>query len=393
MTMTRTALAALITLAAAFSAAAQSAPPEPPYRLVPANSIAANTHLILTVPLADRNGIDALADALEATYHVTLTAEWPLSAIGVHCLVMDVDRNTDVDRLMADLGADPRIRTVQRVQDFDTFETPYSDPYYPAQYALAEINAGPAQKISKGAGVKVAVVDSAIDGSHPDLAGRLASFHNFVDTQPADTLAEAHGTAMAGIIAADAANATGIVGVAPEANLSEFRACWQSLGGPGHCNSFSLARALNFAIVNDFDIINMSLGGPADPLLEELVQSAIGKGVVVIAAWGDGKTPAFPASGPGVIAAGKSSEEGIPAPAVDVISTAPHDDYRYVSGSSVATAHVTGVAALLLAARPGLDPREVKEALEAGVTTRDGTPMLDACKALHSVMPDAPVCE
>ncbi|MGR6466462.1 S8 family peptidase [Rhizobium sp. PAMB 3182] len=393
MTMIRTTLAAILTVTSAFGAAAQSAPPEMPYRLVPANSIVANTHLILTVPLADRSGIDALADALEAQFHVTLTAEWPLSSIGVHCLVMDIDRNTDVDRLMADLSADPRIRTVQRVQDFDTFETPYSDPYFPAQYALTEINAAPAQRISKGAGVKVAVVDSAIDGTHPDLAGRLASFHNFVDAQPADGLAEAHGTAMAGIIAADATNATGIVGVAPEAQLSAFRACWQAQGSPGHCNSFSLARALNFAIVNDFDIINMSLGGPADPLLEELVQSAIGKGVVVVAAWGDGKTPAFPASGPGVIAAGKSTSEGIPAPAVDVISTAPHDEYRYVSGSSVATAHVTGVAALLLAANPGLSPQAVKQALEAGVTTRDGAPMLDACKVLASVMTEAPACE
>jgi subtilisin family serine protease len=149
---------------------------------------------------------------------------------------------------------------------------------------------------------------------------------------------------------------------------------------------------LNFAILNTVDVINMSLGGPPDPLLEELLDRAVDQGIIVIAAWGEGKTPTFPASVSGVIAAGRTSNApkgSIPAPSEDVISLAPQNEYRYVSGSSVATAHVAGVVALLLSAHPGLTAERVAKALQSAVGVEDGIPMLDACRALNALGTDS----
>nr|WP_245224235.1 S8 family serine peptidase [Rhizobium halophytocola] len=271
------------------------------------------------------------------------------------------------------------------MQDFNTFASSKSARHFPVQQALVQLNAVAAQRISKGANVKVAIVDSAIDGTHPDLSGRVEALRDFVDDDRQGK-GEAHGTAIAGIIGADATNATGMVGVAPDAELVGLRACWQAKGKAGHCNSFSLARALNFAILNHFDVINMSLGGPPDLLLGELIHAAIDSGAVVVAAWGEGDKAAFPASVPGVIAAGRSADTAIPAPSVDVLSTAPHNHYNYVSGSSVAAAHVSGVVALLLAAHPGLHANDVAKTLHAAVEARHGKPMLDACQALDAVV-------
>nr|WP_320142351.1 S8 family serine peptidase [uncultured Cohaesibacter sp.] len=379
--MRRTTLAAIILLAIGLASPAGAQ--TQPFLLKPANTIASKSHLILTVPLADRKRIDEIASKIVSRFGLTLTAEWPLKSINVHCFVVKASQETDMDSLIARLQADEQIRTVQRMQDFNTLESRYSDPLFPIQTALAQINAVAAQRYSTGYGVKIAVVDSSIDASHPDLSGRLTAPKDFVgDGQT--VVAEEHGTAIAGIIAADVANATGIVGVAPKAQLTSLRACWQAPNMPGECNSFSLARALNFALLNGYDVINLSLGGPKDPLLEELIKAAIQKNIVVVAAWGEKEEASFPASVSGVIAAGGPTKASIPAPSVDVISTAPHNDYRYVSGSSVAAAHISGILALLLELHPGLPAKTLAHVLHASVKKRDGDPMIDACAVLLS---------
>ena len=359
------------------------------WRLSDADQIVSGDYLILTVPMADDDRLSEIAEEVEARYGVQLAAEWPLRSIAAHCLVLDVRAHGDVEGLIARMRADRTIRTVQRMQEFDVFEDPrselrYDDPLFPFQRALVQLNAENAHNRSIGSGIRIGVVDSGIDRAHPDLSGRLADNRDFVNQRGTDR-AEAHGTAMAGVIAAAAANATGIVGVAPGAELVGLRACWQNADTPGRCSSFSLARSLNFAIINGIEVLNLSLGGPPDPLLEELVRDAIAKGIVVVAAWGKAEAPSFPASVPGVIAAGGPRTSGVPAPAIDVISTAPDSSYSYVSGSSVAAAHVSGVVALLLASRRDLTPGDILRALERGRSEQDGRPVLDACRALKSV--------
>jgi subtilisin family serine protease len=98
------------------------------------------------------------------------------------------------------------------------------------------------RKAATGRKVTVAVVDSGIESNHPDLAGQVAVEENFVDGQK--YVAELHGTAVAGVIAARAGNGVGIEGVAPDARLLALRACWQA-GSATRCNSFTLAKAIN----------------------------------------------------------------------------------------------------------------------------------------------------
>lgn len=352
--------------------------------LVDANLISSETYLILTVPADDPAALSTLAAAISAQFGVPLAAEWPLASIDVHCLVLDASGQPDIDDLINRLEADDRIRTAQRIRDFDVSEVPYADPLFPLQWSLDHMNAAEAHLVSTGLGVKVGVVDSAIDSTHPDLTDSVIDTRDFVRKSPGSA-AEAHGTAVAGIIAADSTNAMGMVGMAPAAKLVGLRACWQPAGQSGRCNSFSLARALNFAILNEFDVLNLSLGGPTDPLIEELLTTAIDAGIIVVAASGETDTLAFPASLPGVIAAGAAVSGRIPAPTEDVISTAPHNSFRYVDGSSIAAAHISGVAALLLAQQPDLSSTQITDALNAAVNLGDDVPIVDACKALKTI--------
>lgn len=360
--------------------------------LVDADQILSDQFLILTVPLDGPENLAAVAEAIEAKFGVPLTAEWPLRAIAVHCLIFDASEHPNIEALIANMRADTRIRTVQSMQKFGVSELPFhADPLFSLQWSLDHMNASQAHQVSMGLGVKVGVVDSAIDRTHPDLIDQLFDTRDFVNTPPSD-VAEAHGTAVAGIIAADAKNGVGMVGIAPEAALIGLRACWEAQGQSGQCSSFSLARALNFAILNDVDVLNLSVGGPFDPLIEELLTAAMEAGLIVVAASGETAETVFPASIDGVIAAGGEGADRVPAPMVDVISTAPGNRHRYVSGSSISTAHVSGVIALMLSRRADLTSAEVSQALVGGVALRNDVPLLDACKALNAIGDPAILC-
>ena len=375
----------VMTLAAVHPAQAQD------WQLVDADLINDDTYLILTVPQDEPAELANVTAQIEAQFGVLFTAEWPLQSIAVHCLIFDASAVANVEAVIADMQADARIRTAQRMQSFQVSETIYPDSLFPLQWSLDSMNASKAHLFSTGSGVKIGVIDSAIDITHPDLAGQVIDKRDFVTTSPSRP-GEAHGTAVAGIIAADATNSAGIVGMAPAASLVGLRACWQAEGEAGKCNSFSLARALNFAILNDIDVINLSVGGPADPLIEELVLTAIDDGMIIVAASGEAETMAFPASVPGVIAAGAAAVGRVPAPMIDVITTAPNSVHRYVSGSSVAAAHVSGVVALMLAQQADLTSDDVKGALMSAVTSDGDVAMLDACKALQAVGDPTKAC-
>ncbi|MEL6409154.1 MAG: S8 family serine peptidase [Pseudomonadota bacterium] len=364
----------------------------PEWNLVDANNLRGDTYLILTVPDDDPAALALIAKDISRDYDVPLAAEWPLKAIGVHCFVFDASKVPDIQALIDAMEKDSRIRTAQRIQDFTTTEAFYTDPLYPLQNALNEINVAKAHQISLGEGIRIGVVDSAIDVTHKDLKDRMDSAHDFVAAGPSRP-AEEHGTAVAGVIAASAGNAVGIVGVAPEARLLGLRACWQAAGQIGRCNSFSLARAINFAILNDVDVLNLSIGGTEDPLLRELIEAALAKEMIVIAASGEGRNRnAFPASMSGVIAAGLGRSDRIPAPMRDVITTAPGERHRFASGSSIATAHVTGIVALLLAENSSLSRTDVGQALSDAVDIKNETRVLDACSALTAIGADTTAC-
>jgi subtilisin family serine protease len=228
-----------------------------------------------------------------------------------------------------------------------------------------------AHRINSGDDVLVAVIDSKIDTTHPDLAGVFAGEYDAVGAAGA---AHAHGTAMAGAIAAH----TKLVGVAPKVKLLAVRT-FSGSGEAAQSTTFNILKGLDWAASKNARIVNMSFAGPADSLLEEMLAKANARGMILIAAVGNAgpnSPPLYPAADAHVIGvtatdandklmpqANRGPQVALAAPGVEILAAAPDGAYQVTSGTSVAAAHATGVAALLLAAKPKLTPAQVRSDL------------------------------
>jgi subtilisin family serine protease len=331
--------------------------------------------------------------ALAREYGLLEVASWPIATLGVHCLVYGLPAGADAARLQAALGRDRRVESVQPLQSFATEGEGYNDPYAKLQQNVTTLAIPAAQAAGRGgSGVSVALIDTGADVGHPDLRPRAASIRNFVNADAAEFRSDAHGTAVMGVIGAVPNNGLGMVGVAPGVGLTVYKACWRALAGAtgSVCNTFTLAQALAAAIDAHADIINLSLGGPSDPLLTRLVQQGQAGGAIVVGAMPrDGLRRGFPVDIQDVIAvdvaeAGRSLPGVIHAPGRDILSLAPDGHYDFYSGSSLATAEVTGIIALLRSARPGLSARDAQKLLSDSAA--GGTAVPDACQALAQLV-------
>jgi thermitase len=266
-----------------------------------------------------------------------------------------------------------------------------------ATWGLAAIRAEAAWDVTAGdPGIVVAVIDTGIDMSHPDLAANVdrAGARNLVEAgQPPDD-DFGHGTHVAGIVAAVGDNGQGGCGVAWRGRVLPIRV----LGVDGTGTTWNTVAALDYAVSRQAAVANLSLGSPDySPLEADAVQRAVQAGTVVVAAAGneagDGNYLEYPASYPGVISVGAvgpdlrravfsnfNSWVTLAAPGVDVFSTiptrlSPGVPYGYLSGTSMAAPMVAGAAALLLTQNPGWTPAQVTERLRR--TARDLTPTGD----------------
>jgi major intracellular serine protease len=213
----------------------------------------------------------------------------------------------------------------------------------------------------EGEGVVVAVIDTGVDYYHPDLMGRILGGKDF--TGKGDYMdGNGHGTHVAGTIAASNTG-TGIIGVAPKAKILALKALDDN--GEGYMDW--TVQAIRYAITQDVDVINMSLGGPHTLSLRRAVQEAVNAGIIVVAAAGnegDGNDQteelSYPGAYPEVIQVGAvgyngalayfsntNKEVDILAPGEDILSTYPGGKYARLDGTSMATPHVAGAAALL----------------------------------------------
>ena len=240
-----------------------------------------------------------------------------------------------------------------------------------AQYVVQKLHLVEAHRINSGDDVLVAVIDSKIDTTHPDLAGVFAGEYDAVGAAGA---AHAHGTAMAGAIAAH----TKLVGVAPKVKLLAVRT-FSGSGEAAQSTTFNILKGLDWAASKNARIVNMSFAGPADSLLEEMLAKANARGMILIAAVGNAgpnSPPLYPAADAHVIGvtatdandklmpqANRGPQVALAAPGVEILAAAPDGAYQVTSGTSVAAAHATGVAALLLAAKPKLTPAQVRSDL------------------------------
>jgi subtilisin family serine protease len=337
--------------------------------------------------------------ALENDYGLHEVSAWPIEPLHMHCAVLEVPEGIDRNTLLAAMAHDQRIKLAQPLQSFATRTQDYNDPYVGLQRGFQQMDVAEAHPWSRGEGVKVAIIDTGADTQHPDLRGNIASAANFVDSDDQQFQRDRHGTEMAGVIAAVANNREGIVGIAPAARLLLFKACWQARvdADAARCNSFTLARALVAAFDAHAQIVNLSLAGPADPLLNELIREGLRRGVLFV-----GAAPAQETEGgagllnqPGVIevaSAGSASAHGsaLSAPGREILTLLPGGHYDFASGDSIATAQVSGVVALLLAKNHGLSAADAYRVLhDTSVHSESSggdTALVDACAAVVSLI-------
>ena len=332
--------------------------------------------------------------SLENDYGLIEVSAWPIEPLHMHCAVLEVPDGVDRATLLAALALDRRVKLAQPLQSFATRTQDYNDPYVGLQRGFKQMDVAEAHPLSRGEGVKVALIDTGADTQHPDLRGNIMTAANFVDTNDQQFRLDRHGTEMAGVIAAVANNHEGIVGIAPGARLLLFKACWQTQIDldAARCNSFTLARALVAAFDAHAQIVNMSLSGPADPLLSDLIREGLRRGVLFV-----GAAPPDLSEGtegllnqPGVIevaSAGSRSAltSALFAPGREILTLLPGGHYDFASGDSIATAQVSGVVALLLAKHAGLSAadtyRLLRDTSTHGEAGGDGM-LVDACAAV-----------
>ncbi|MFF0007244.1 type VII secretion-associated serine protease mycosin [Streptomyces tibetensis] len=273
--------------------------------------------------------------------------------------------------------------------------TAHADGIRAQQWALEAMHTEEAWQTTKGRGITVAVLDTGVEADHPDLAGNVLPGKDLVrfGAEPGDRAWARHGTAMAGIIAGHGhgpGGADGVIGIAPEAKILPVRVILED-GDPSRAKARStrgnaLAEGIRWAADHGADVINLSLGDDSasahpEPAEDQAVQYALGKGVVVVASAGNGGEKgdhiSYPAAYPGVIAATAVDRAGtrasfstrrwyatVSAPGVDVVIADPDHKYYEGWGTSAAAAFVSGAAALVKAAHPGLTPAQIKSLLE-----------------------------
>ncbi|WP_234359076.1 S8 family serine peptidase [Plantactinospora sp. BC1] len=259
------------------------------------------------------------------------------------------------------------------------------------QWHLRALGVAEAHRVTQGAGVVVAVLDTGVRADHKDLTGNVLPG---VDVTGAETDgrqdADGHGTAMAGLIAAHghgSGNADGVLGIAPKAKILPVRAM-RTESGAGD----DLPRAIREAVRRKPAVLSLSLSGGASESLEQAVQEALAADIVLVAAAGNRPNDAFvgyPAAYPGVLAVGATGRDGklapvsvtgdpigLVAPGVEIASSSRTGAYRSGTGTSDSTAIVAGAAALVRARYPDLPAAEVVHRLTATATDR-GSPGRD----------------
>ncbi len=267
------------------------------------------------------------------------------------------------------------------------------DPFAWMNYGPGQTGADRIQNTATGKGVTVVIIDTGVDIEHPEIVGQVVEQ---IDTSGFGLSPDRHGTAVAGIIAGLPNNGVGAQGVAPGVKILAIKACQPESPWvvEARCWSSTIAKALNAALQTDIQVINLSLGGPEDPLVKMLVEKAVEEGRIIIAAAGNsgknGQAP-FPAAYPMVMAvtavdardhlyanAVNGEFVDISAPGVEIPVPVPGETYpAQLTGTSMATAHISGIAALLMELQPDLTVSELRQSME--VTAVDlGLPQWDA---------------
>ncbi len=350
-----------------------------------------------------------LDQAIARDFALALQSSTPSVLLGTRVVRYRIPESRSVATVLAALGQDQRVAAAQATLVYRLNAAPSVLP----QFMLDKVSATDAHQITRGQGAVVAVIDTGIDSTHPDLQGSVRARFDAVGDGGDDV--GQHGTAIGGLIAAHGGASGGLTGMAPEASLLAVRAFPAKSGLDADSDTLILLRALDWCASQRAPIVNMSLTGPNDPLLAAAIASLIAQGSLVVAAAGnDGAEapPAYPAALPGVLAvtatdthdvvldrANQGAYVGLAAPGVDVLVVRPGGGYDAATGTSMAAAVVSGSAALLLARAPGTPAADLRagllgSAVDLGPPGPDpvtGAGRLNAAAALAALPADQPL--
>lgn len=281
-----------------------------------------------------------------------------------------------------------------------------NDTYWSRQWGPINIRAPQGWDLSTGATtITLAVIDTGVDLTHPDLAAKVVGGYNFIDPTKTPQDDNGHGTHVSGIAAAITNNNLGVAGVSWGARIMPLKV----LNSQGSGTLSNAALAINWAADHGAKVINMSFGSSADTsYMSDAVNYAYSKGLVLVAAAGNnGNSAAFyPAAYPHVISVGATDSNNnrasfsnfgstldLMAPGVNIYSTWP-GGYTYLDGTSMASPFVAGLASLLMGLPGVSDPLKVEQAMEnsaldLGAAGRDnnyGYGLIQVDKAIQQLM-------
>ena len=283
---------------------------------------------------------------------------------GMSCSLDFINQNLEILPLIASIEADIKIATVHA----------QGEPFIP--WGVNHIRAPEVWSRSTGKRIKIGIIDTGVDYSHPDLQHSVYGGINLVQRHLLPMDDNGHGTHIAGTIGA-ASQRSGIIGVAPHGALHAIKAFDYN----GSAFVSDIIQGIEWCVQNRMDIINMSFGMKNhSKALEAAVRNTVYSGKVVVASSGNnGKINQmdYPARFPQTICVGATTRShkiaafsnrgqriDIYAPGDKIYSTWLRGKYNVMSGTSMATSHVTGVIALMLAAKPGLSPKQIKLMLQ-----------------------------
>lgn len=309
---------------------------------------------------------------------------------GSNLHVVDLRSGLLANVLVEVLKRNPHLKFVER----DRLVTPAAipnDPYLGSQWHSTRIGAPAAWDRSQGAGVTIAIVDSGVSSSHPDLAANMVQGYNFIENNVDTNDVCNHGTQVAGAAAAVVNNGAGIAGVAGRAKIMPIKIAYLDAASQQCVGSSSaIAKAITYAADHGARIVNVSFGPIAD---SQAVQSAAQYlkskgGLLFISAGNTGSMETFPRTSAMIPVSATDAQEGKPswsnygdfialaAPGTDIWTTTGTGAYQAVSGTSFSSAVAAGVGALVMAANPALDNLTVEQMMYS--TAVDiGTPGVD----------------
>ena len=366
-------------------------------------SIQSEKQIMVMLPLSDELNIINRIELLEQSYGLRLITSWPLKSIDLYCVVFELNKYQLADKIIHNISLEKNIDSVQEMQLFQVLSNNEEINHKSMEHlqnGFKSLGIKKAHKVATGKNIRIAIVDSGMDINHPEYRNSIEEVKNFVEKPSLSFTSDIHGTAIAGVIASENTKQKGIIGVAPNVRLLAFKACWQTGGqwGKAFCNSFSLAKAINVAILRKVNILNLSLGGPYDAIIQKLLLRALEENITVVAASGSYKNKkiSFPASIPGVIAVSmpinkteknftiREPGKNLCAPGTNIITTTPGNSYDFFSGSSLSTAFVSGSIALLLEKSPMLSPKQIYSLLELSSTQNPQSKLqnINSCAAL-----------